>query len=75
VPSRRSLEDQRRIRRENLVGGMLTSILSLTYATVGGLIGVLVCLLVALAIGTFFGFIVGYLKATREYATTEQSIV
>jgi hypothetical protein len=74
VPSRRSLEDQRRIRREYLVGGMLTSILALTYATVGGLIGVLVCLLVALAIGTSFGFIVGHFKATRDLITTEESL-
>ena len=73
VRSRRSFEEQRQVRRHYLIGGTLTSMTSLVYLTVGG-VGWLVHFAISLAFGTMFGLVVGHFRATREWATTEESL-
>ena len=73
VPSRRSHEEQRRIRRQYLFP-MVSSFFSVVYLLRGEVIGFVVYFVLWLAFTALFGLIVGHFLATREYATTEESL-
>jgi hypothetical protein len=74
VPSRRSPDEQRQIRRHYFVGGLLTSLGSLVFLVHFRFVGLILHFAISLAFGTVFGLIVGHFLATREYATVEESL-